>query len=713
MNFATILALCGGLTLAEEVELIWQAGGNKTSQTGLENYIPVTRKAGQSWRILIKGKFIQRDADRFRLRIRASDETILNQFAIAEQEPKDERNVVNGTWTPIKFNGGSSSLPLLGMKRAVSDVVEFSLRKGKDYSITFFARVDAQCVYQPPPGIINSYVIRGDYRGEAQWAKMIAKGMGKGFRGIGYDLDLCRDAAVPGWQATAQVSIPKSRRLEPMTIPDGKVRFDLKRLRKERRDAVDAKTRAHLKERVQSEFNHFNYHADPRLFDPGAKVPENRTYSIKAELKSHRSYSRYVGTLLDTEDPAKIERAGKILTAMSTLPEWVEKSPLASHYSLLPILRTYPTRRHLLKKEARENYEAMLRKLFTQNPQGNYKASVDDSSVTLNSGSRIYRDAATCSILGQMLEMPETLEYGLGAVARIRRIADAYPISQYNNQMYGQFFIESMAMMIQHVDHWPSVVSAMLLEERAFMTQALMFHHPTRSHTGPETGRPATALLRYFSKAYPPALETYGIEALDTVDFGTLPDYLAALTENNVNPMTARFTATANTLRQVDVVVHKTSEYSMASQSEPDSLAAPQRYNHTSECQPELHYRRADNSVGRIVLRASEQTEVEWISDYGQFFGLQHGSKLIGFYSSYYPHWTIQGKKTVPREPARIIGTSFFVPESMELFIGSEKALINVALDQPSEFQSGDMVFGREAGTYFALRILETGRMAE
>lgn len=701
--------------------VVWRAGGTKDSQTGLVSYTVVPPKAGQSWRVLIKSDFIRRDVERFRLRIRAGDDTVIDQFAIAEQAPRDPRNVLADTWTPITFNGGNASVPLLGGKSAVSDAVSFPLRKDKSYSLTFYANRDAQCVYQPAPGVINSYVIHGDYRGARQWSGAVEQGKGKAFRGIGYDLEICDPSVpVPAWQAGTRVVLPQHKRLEPAGIPTGRVPYDLQRFRAQRQNrATGAEPLAIRQRRVRNKIPRYQSMCDPRLYDPGFKVPPGKPYAVGPTPKGYREWARYAGILLDSDDPAHIRRAGRILRAMSTRPDWVKGRLLQSHYSLLPILRVYPAQRHRLDEPARTSYEARLRQLFQQRPTGAYNASADDASVVRNSSSRIYRDASTCSIVGQMLGLPKTLAYGLGAVARIRRVANANPICMYNDQMYGPFHIESMAQVVQYVDHWPSVISALLLEERAFMTQALMFHRPTTEHTGPEVGRPARTTMGFLGTVYPPARKKWGavLSVGLNLDF---PDYLSALADQEVNPFTARFTVTSKALRHAEVVVHRTREFAMASQSEPEAFAAPQRYNHTAEAQPVMLYRRENAPAGRIVIRATEQTQAGLVANFGQLFALQHRSKLVGFYAYHYPHWTIKGKKYLPRAAVRLVATSLFVPASMRLVVArpdgkadahGHKAFRSGPVDphKPTEVQPGDIILGQDARTYVAVIPLESG----
>lgn len=486
--------------------------------------------------------------------------------------------------------------------------------------------------------------------------------------------------------------------------------YNLERLRARRREAVNAVEER--KKQVQSRIRHFERSCDPRLYDPRAQVPKGKKYPIPASAKSHRTWAEYVGWLMCSSEQKHLQRASAILKVISTQQDW--RGTLGSHYSLMPILMAFPASKGQLDKDARQAYEAALKERFKKRPCGYQVGLGDDASFGV--GSRVYRDAFSCLLAGQMLGMPETFEYGRKCISRIRWAAANRFVGPYNNQMYGPFFFDSVSAIIRFVDDWPSVLDALMLEGRLFLQQALMYHQPTGWNTGPETGRPSSAIMPILGVAYEPVRERRGVGTRYPYLFinPVLPDYLKPIMDQNPSPFTARFTARTGG----DVVIHRSAGFSLATQESPSVLQAPTRYTNAPMGLPRILYKKPGGGCGEIDIVATEQLKGGPVSNYGQWFFLQRAGTLIGFYDYPYRRWTLRGRKYLPHEPVSALGVSVFFPKSMQVFVVSPTAgkprwetpaMKPVWSGSPVDLNPGDMVAAQEGEVFVALHILESG----
>jgi hypothetical protein len=129
-------------------------------------------------RLLIQGQYITQTAGSIRLafRGRSSGSYTIRRVSIAERDTASaEGDVVDSTWTPVVFDGRSSStwntdaVTVQAGSEKLSDWIPFTLRAGRDYYVTF--KIDTPSVYLDPPSTYRELYFAGaDMSAVIDWA---------------------------------------------------------------------------------------------------------------------------------------------------------------------------------------------------------------------------------------------------------------------------------------------------------------------------------------------------------------------------------------------------------------------------------------------------------------------------------------------------------------------------------------------------------------
>jgi hypothetical protein len=116
-------------------ELAWRA----SEQTGDVAPTDDVTSDDETHRVILRAPFLTRSGSAVRIRMRANSTqpVTMSGFHFAETDPIDDRDVVDGTFTPVTF-GGSSTVTISAGASVWSDWIPFSVDETKSYAVTFY-----------------------------------------------------------------------------------------------------------------------------------------------------------------------------------------------------------------------------------------------------------------------------------------------------------------------------------------------------------------------------------------------------------------------------------------------------------------------------------------------------------------------------------------------------------------------------------------------